>query len=130
GGGGLAGGGGGGRGGGGGGGGVAGAAPGEPPAPEFACGVAPAHRRGRRRCRVVHQHPVAIDAGEDEQVTGRGGDSGAGQLPRRIAHRRDDRNAALQTPARRGPVGEAQQIPCDTARGDGTNGRRPDPVHV
>src|SRR5439155_432349 len=95
---------------------VADAAASQPRVSEFVRAVAAWDGCGGRRGRVVDEDGVAFQADEDEQVAGRGGDGGAAELAGRVAHGGDDRNSALETPARRAPVGEAQQIAGHAAR--------------
>src|SRR5438093_1045451 len=109
---------------------VADAAASQPRVSEFVRAVAARDGCGGRRGRVVDEDGVAFQADEDEQVAGRGGDGGAAELAGRVAHGGDDRNPALETPARRAPVGEAQQIAGHAARAGGADGGGPDAVDV
>src|SRR4029450_948604 len=67
-------------------------------------------RCGARRARIVHQHLVALPAGEGEQVPRGLGHRGAGQLSAGVANRGDDRQGAPQGPRRGGPGGEPAEV--------------------
>src|SRR5712691_8151791 len=102
----------------------------EPDAAELIEPVAARDARRSRAGGIVHQDLVALAAGEHQEVPAGLGYRGANELPRAVGDGGDHGQALLETPRRRRPVGEPQEVAGDAVAPRGTDRRRPDAVAV